>query len=97
MLTDCASAVGDGAAQLRTLADEIARAGIEEYGPPSRPWPCGWPGGESPGLMTGLAGIARFYLRRALPDLPSLLLPRASDDWASPGGVIPPGRGPHRP
>jgi lantibiotic modifying enzyme len=87
-LRDCADAVDDDAAGMGLLAEEVARAGIDEYPGRARPWPCGGPGGESPGLMTGLAGIARFYLRLDHPDLPSLLLPRPSDSWAPAGGGV---------
>jgi lantibiotic modifying enzyme len=40
------------------------------------PWPCGVPnGGETPALLTGLAGIGYFYLRLAKPEqVPSVLL-----------------------
>ena len=30
--------------------------GNQTYGMPGHEWPCGSPGGESPGLMIGLAG-----------------------------------------
>ncbi len=33
--------------------------------------------------MIGLAGIARYYLRLEVPDLPSLLLPSPGDAWGS--------------
>jgi lantibiotic modifying enzyme len=79
---DCADAAGARSSDMRALAHEIAGAGLSEYHAPGRAWPCGGPGGASPGLMTGLAGIARFYLRAARPALPSLLLPSPSDRWA---------------
>ena len=80
-LSDCADAAGSAAGDLRTLALDVAETGIGEYAVGGRSWPCGSPGGESPGLMLGLAGIARYYLRLGRPALPSLLLPRAGADW----------------
>lgn len=46
------------------LAEQIGELGIERYGKPRLPWPCGVPqGGETPNLMLGLAGIGYFFLR----------------------------------
>jgi hypothetical protein len=39
------------------------------------PWPCGT-SGDTPNLMLGLAGIGYFYLRLAIPAIPSILLLR---------------------
>jgi lantibiotic biosynthesis protein len=58
------------------LAAAVADAGIERYAEPDREWPCGIPGGETQGLMVGLAGIALFYLRRHDPAVPSPLAVR---------------------
>jgi class II lanthipeptide synthase len=57
----------------RRLALALAEAGVERYADPGRPWPCGVPEGETPGLMIGLAGIALFYLRLHDPTVPSAL------------------------
>jgi class II lanthipeptide synthase len=57
----------------RTLALEVAEAGIERHGATGR-WPSGLRG-EAPGLMLGLAGTALFYLRLHDPSVPSVLLP----------------------
>jgi lantibiotic modifying enzyme len=46
----------------RRLATEAANEGIRLYGRRGLEWPCGTEGGESPGLMAGLAGIGYFYL-----------------------------------
>jgi lantibiotic modifying enzyme len=81
-LMDGAAAAGSRASGLRSLALEVAESGVTEHASGVRPWPCG-PGGEAPGLMIGLAGIARYYLRLAVPDLPSLLLPRPTDVWGA--------------
>ena len=81
-LMDGAEAAGSRASGLRSLAFEVAEAGVKEHATGARPWPCG-PGGEAPGLMIGLAGIARYYLRLQVPDLPSLLLPCPGDAWGS--------------
>jgi lantibiotic modifying enzyme len=56
-------------------AARVGRAGIDRYLAPGVPWPCGVPGGgETPGLMLGLAGIGWFYLRLYDPAVPSVLL-----------------------
>jgi lantibiotic modifying enzyme len=81
ILRDCGDTTGPRAGELRALAREVARTGLSEYHATGREWPCGAPGGVSPGLMTGVAGIARFYLRAARPTLPSLLLPSPSERW----------------
>ncbi len=66
-----------GAREMRRLAIDVAELGWEEYGRPGRDWPCGTPGGETPSLMLGLAGIGLFYLRLEDPSLPSVLVPGA--------------------
>lgn len=60
----------------RQVAAEVGRRGIERYGRPRRPWPCGVNGGgETPGLMLGRAGIGHFFLRLHHPAaVPSPLL-----------------------
>jgi lantibiotic modifying enzyme len=85
IVADCAAVLPGPAAEVDGLRDEVARAGAEEYAPSRRGWPCGWLGDEAPGLMTGLAGIARFYLRLDRPGLPSLLLPRPTEAWSRSG------------
>jgi len=64
-------------------AERVGWAGIERWGATGLPWPCGVPGGgETPGLMLGLAGIGHFYLRLYDPaSTPSVLLvtPEAAD------------------
>ena len=48
----------------RTLAEQIGQRGLEKYASMGIPWLCGIQGGgETPGLMLGLAGIGHFYLR----------------------------------
>jgi lantibiotic modifying enzyme len=48
----------------RSYCERAGLAGIERYLHKRLPWPCGVPnGGETPGLMLGLAGIGYFYLR----------------------------------
>jgi hypothetical protein len=60
----------------RALAELTGRRGIERYRRDNLPWPCAAPSGaETPGLMTGLAGIGYFYLRlAAAAKTPSMLL-----------------------
>lgn len=61
---------------LRTAAEDVGWYGIETYLKARRPWPCGVvPGGETPNLMLGLAGIGHFYLRLYDPvKIPSILI-----------------------
>ena len=47
----------------RLLAENIGLYGIKNYLNSGISWPCGIKGGETPGLMLGLAGIGNFYLR----------------------------------
>ena len=65
-----------GEPALALTAERVGWAGIERYGGPGLPWPCGVPNaGEAPGLMLGLAGIGHFYLRLYDPTaVPSVLL-----------------------
>ena len=45
-------------------AERLGREGIEQCQKTYGPWPCGvHGGGETPGLLLGLAGIGHFYLR----------------------------------
>jgi lantibiotic modifying enzyme len=74
ILADGARALGGRWSEGQRLALDVAAAGAETHGARGR-----WPGGagsvEAYGLLLGLAGIARFYARLALPELPSLLRP----------------------
>ena len=68
-----AQVLGDPAQAER--AARVGRMGIERHLVPGAPWPCGVPGGgETPGLMLGLAGTGWFYLRLYDPATPSVLL-----------------------
>ena len=60
----------------RHIAENAGRYGIEVYLKTRSPWPCGVaPGGETPNLMLGLAGIGHFYLRLYDPQrAPSVLM-----------------------
>ena len=59
----------------RSAAELIARRGVEAYAQPRNPWPCGVNGGgETPGMMIGLAGIGWFYLRMHDARTPNVLL-----------------------
>lgn len=71
------------------LARRVADVLLDRYLVPQAPWPCGVPGGgETPALLTGLAGIGYFLLRVAAPnDVPTIL---------SPGDLVSPARAPHR-
>lgn len=71
----CGSAVlGPAASQACKAALDVAAKGIESFGRDDHPWPCGTPAGENPSLMLGLAGIGYFYLRLAVPSVPSILI-----------------------
>lgn len=53
-----------GNADYKSFADQIGQIGIQEFQKNNMPWACGvLNGGETPGLMLGLAGIGYFYLR----------------------------------
>lgn len=58
------------------LAQSVAERGALEFAANIAAWPCGIPGGSTPGLFLGLAGIGHFYLRLARPATPSMLLMR---------------------
>ena len=54
----------------------LAFLAIKKFRNTDRQWPCGIQGGQSPGLLTGLAGIGYFYLRLIDPQkIPSILVP----------------------
>ncbi|HEX7318367.1 MAG TPA: lanthionine synthetase LanC family protein [Pyrinomonadaceae bacterium] len=60
----------------RLLAEQVGHIGVEQYRKTLSPWPCGvLQGGETPGLLLGLAGIGHFYLRLHDPaGVPSVLI-----------------------
>jgi lantibiotic modifying enzyme len=49
------------------LAEKIGIYGIRKYSDGVLSWPCGLEGGETPGLMLGLAGIGNFYIKLCEP------------------------------
>jgi lantibiotic modifying enzyme len=57
------------------VAEEIARVGMERHSGGAGRWPFAMGAHESPGLMTGLAGVGYFYLRMGAPSVPSVLFP----------------------
>ena len=62
LLVYAARVFGDDSARL--LAEQVGHAGVEQYRKTLSPWPCGvLQGGETPGLLLGLAGIGHVYLR----------------------------------
>lgn len=65
-----------GPDRARPVVLAAARRGLEEVHLRGARWFTGFPDGEaSVGLMVGEAGVGLFYLRRAFPELPSILLP----------------------
>lgn len=58
------------------LARGVATNGVQLYGDSPTSFPCGVPGGMTPNLLLGLAGIGHFYLRLAFPEVPSVVLLR---------------------
>lgn len=58
------------------LVADVAMHGIETYPTQGLRWPSGAHGAPTPSLFLGDAGVGRFYLRLAVPELPSLLLVR---------------------
>ena len=73
VLTIGAEMLGEPFSDLAETARMVAAEGLRIYAPDGRDWPCGTHGGWTPNLMLGLAGIGRFYLRLARPELPSVL------------------------
>jgi lantibiotic biosynthesis protein len=74
LLVYAARAFGDDSHRL--LAEQVGLVGVEQYRRSLSPWPCGvLQGGETPGLLLGLAGIGHFYLRLHDPEgVPSVLI-----------------------
>jgi lantibiotic biosynthesis protein len=60
-----------------SIIERFADAAIFMHETTNGFWPCGvLGGGETPGLLLGLAGIGHFYLSLAMPaEIPSVLLP----------------------
>ena len=76
VLLEAGEMLGSDRSARRELALDVARWGVEGHARAGRPWPCGTHVGESPGLMTGLAGIGLFLLRAAGRPVVTVLLPR---------------------
>lgn len=73
LFLDASSVLNDP--RQRAVAENVARIGIDGIAAARQPWPCGVTGGgETPGLMLGLAGIGWFLLRLHDPAVPSVLL-----------------------
>lgn len=74
LLVYAARVFGDDTSRL--LAEQVGHFGVEQYRKTFGPWPCGvLQGGETPGLLLGLAGIGHFYLRLHDPEnVPSVLI-----------------------
>lgn len=63
-----------GRTDVHRVVSAAAQLGLERHHDAGN-WPCGVPGGgETPGLLLGLAGIGHFYLRLHDPSVPSALL-----------------------
>ncbi len=75
VLWETAGGLGQDPGSARRLAHDVAAMGTEEHARTGDAWPCGTPGGETPSLMLGLAGIGLFYLRLHDPSIPSVLAP----------------------
>ncbi len=74
---------------LRTAAEQAGRLGLERHHDMGVAWPCGLSdGGETPGLMLGLAGIGCFILRLHDPEaVPTVLaIPAAVCGGGTPAG-----------
>jgi hypothetical protein len=70
------SVLGTAASDACKAAVAVAAKGIETFGREDEGWPCGTSAGENPSLMLGLAGIGHFYLRLAVPSVPTILILR---------------------
>jgi hypothetical protein len=66
--------LGREAGDAQEAAVAVAANGIKRYRDNENRWPCGSQGGETPGLMLGLAGIGYFYLRLSSPSVPPTLI-----------------------
>jgi hypothetical protein len=69
---------------LAEAARRAAAAAVERiagYAAGGEPWPCGTVGGETPALMTGVAGAIDLLVRAARPRYPSMLLPVPGAAW----------------
>ncbi|HEX6608579.1 MAG TPA: lanthionine synthetase LanC family protein, partial [Chloroflexia bacterium] len=77
-LTGHAEVVRSGSAVLAVddVVAAVAARGVAAARAAGGTWPCGTGGGETPGLLLGLAGIGLFYLRLHAPQIPMPLLPR---------------------
>ncbi len=73
------AALGPAASEACKAAAAVAAKGIESFGRGDDTWPCGTSGGENPSLMLGLAGIGYFYLRLAVPSVPTILILRPEE------------------
>jgi Lanthionine synthetase C-like protein/HopA1 effector protein family len=71
--------LGPAASQSCKAALDVAAKGIDSFGRTDNAWPCGTPAGENPSLMLGLAGIGYFYLRLAVPSVPTILILRPEE------------------
>jgi lantibiotic modifying enzyme len=65
----------------RGLALRVAAAGRMDAETHNGMWSCGTGGGETPGLMLGLAGIGLFYLRLHSSSTPTVLLMPSRGWW----------------
>ena len=76
LLLYASRALPGAGAEYLALAEQVARQGIEQCQKSYSPWPCGvMGGGETPGLLLGLAGIGHFYLRLHDPEgVPPVLI-----------------------
>jgi lantibiotic modifying enzyme len=63
----------------RALTARVAAEGISSYFSRGVRWPSGACGEPTPSLFLGDAGVGRFYLRLAAPELPSVLLIRPTE------------------
>jgi class II lanthipeptide synthase len=72
---------GSPGAAVDDLVTAVAARGVAAARGAEGAWPCGTGGGETPGLLLGLAGIGLFYLRLHAPRVPMPLLPRPGRWW----------------
>lgn len=74
-----AQRAGEGGPELDQVVTAVTW-GSAAYVRRRRPWPCGIPGVEVPGLLLGLAGIGYFHLRLdSAGTIPSIQVPTGSD------------------
>ena len=73
VLLFAATALDGGWHEGADAGTQLGHVALERYAAPGHRWPCGTPGGTTPGLFLGLSGIGWLFLRLHDPATPSPL------------------------